>query len=99
MIISPTWSNGRVGVYGVSKRLDRFLVSQYFVVKTLQMRSWVQEYLISNHHSILLQVEKYVLHISYPFKFNSTWLEEEEFINLVKRNWPMMKIEFIDSPN
>jgi len=38
----------------------------------------------SNHHPIFLEVAGDSRKLASPFKFNSAWLKEEEFLNLLK---------------
>lgn len=42
---------------------------------------------ISYHNTIVLQLEKGSRLIRYHFKFNVVWLEEAEFVDLIKRFW------------
>ena len=37
--------------------------------------------------------------IKYPFKFNYLWLEEEDFIALVKNHWFSLNCPFSNSPS
>jgi len=37
--------------------------------------------------SIILHLEKYLGQIGYPFKFNSVWLDDPDFVNLVRTSW------------
>jgi hypothetical protein len=36
---------------------------------------------------VILHLEQEIGKVCYPFKFNSTWLEEPEFVNLVREKW------------
>jgi hypothetical protein len=38
-ILAPTWHNGRVGSYSISKRLDRFLISEHLVSSKDRIRT------------------------------------------------------------
>jgi hypothetical protein len=37
--------------------------------------------------SVILHLEKDTGQIGYPFKFNSVWLDEPDFVNLVRTSW------------
>jgi len=41
----------------------------------------------SNHDPVFLEVSRRPMKLVSPFKFNSTCLQEEEFINMVKGSW------------
>jgi len=36
---------------------------------------------------VILHLEQEIGKVCYPFKFNSIWLEEPEFVNLVREKW------------
>jgi hypothetical protein len=36
---------------------------------------------------MILHVEQGKDYVNYPYKFNSVWLEEPDFVNLVRTNW------------
>jgi hypothetical protein len=81
----PTWKNSRLDKEGVSKRLHRFIVSHNLMNLMERIRSLIKiggglEYLPT-----ILQVEfrKYS-NPRNPSKFNLAWLEDEEYITLVK---------------
>jgi len=40
-VISPTWRNDRMGINGISKRLDRFYINVDFLGSLNRCRSWV----------------------------------------------------------
>jgi hypothetical protein len=70
-----------------TKRLDRFLISANLVESPLFFRQWVGSGGESDHHPIFLEVAGNTRKPTSPFKFYSSWLKEEEFINLVKELW------------
>ena len=82
----PTWSNGR-GHDFIAKRLDRFLISEDLAISGFRYRSVVCNLKISDHMSVILHLEKDNREVSYPFKFNSTSLEEPYFVNYVRSKW------------
>jgi len=71
----------------VSKRLDRFVVVEKIFVDTNKIKYLVEEGRSSHHSIVLLHIEKRDNKPHGPFKFNHTWLEDEDFINLVSQNW------------
>jgi hypothetical protein len=72
----PTWRNGRSGLAGISKRLDRFFVNESFLGGLKKTRSWVVNSTLSDHNLICLQIEETTHKPTPPFKFNSSWLTE-----------------------
>jgi hypothetical protein len=49
--------------------------------------SWIEYGGDLNHMIVLIQITKEDPKPSSPFKFNHYWLEEDEFVNLVKKEW------------
>lgn len=92
-VLSPTWSNKRVGALAISKRLDRFFMSEALCEKVGKYRSWHQSTGISDHRAIILQVEFERVPVVYPFNFNPKWLTEEHFCTLVKNMWQQITVE------
>jgi hypothetical protein len=90
--LCPTWRNKRLGEDHIAKRIDCFLISTYLVESPLLFRQWVGSGGESDHYPIFLEVAGNTRKPTSPFKFNSAWLKEEEFINLVKEIWiPLTK--------
>jgi hypothetical protein len=83
----PTWRNGRGGQDYIAKRLDRFLISEDLALSGFRYRTWVCNLKISDHMLVILHLEQDKGKVCYPFKFNYVWLEEPEFVNLVRSNW------------
>ena len=85
--ILPTWRNGRKGPDYIEKRLDRFLISEKLVSLGIRYRSWICNDKILDHMPILLQLDSGSDIVSYPFKFNAVWMEDQDFVSLVKNSW------------
>ena len=86
-IILPTWSNRRVGCENICKRLDRLLISIDLLDSNLHFRQWVGCGGDSNHQRVLLQVLNDDIKPRSPFKFNANWLENDDFVSLLKDSW------------
>jgi hypothetical protein len=82
-----TWRNGRVGTESISKRLDRFLVAgeTSSVLRPFPCMGRVPFHF--DHAPIFLQLEDDRLKATFPFKFNSAWIQDESFIALVREVW------------
>ena len=76
----PTWRNGRAGDEGISKRIDRFMVSSTLIPLLGIHRAWTHCSDISDHLPIVLEWNKSRTSFNYPFKFNRSWLEDTDFI-------------------
>jgi hypothetical protein len=85
--LSLTWSNNRSGEEGVSKRLDRFLVHHKLLLDIGLYCSWVGSVCCLDHVPIFLELGRSEGKPSSPFKYSSTWVELEEFRNLIQENW------------
>ena len=83
----PTWRNGRSGVDGISKRLDKFLLSAFVVPSMHRHRVWSTPSDISDHYPICMEWEVENATRCFPFKFNKAWLLEEDFFLFVKDCW------------
>jgi hypothetical protein len=67
----------------IAKRLDHFLINEKMAISGLRYRPWVVNVKISDHMHVVFQLDQEPEKISYPFKFNSVWLTEPDFVNLV----------------
>lgn len=73
--------------------MDCILALENLATGGFQMRSWVHHSLISDHFSILLQVEKGNNLPKLLFKLNSTWIDEECFKYYVENQWPSLNYQ------
>ena len=80
--LTPTRRNNRSGEQAISKRLDRFFLSGYLIVKT-----WVKVGSMSNHLPFLLQIQSPEMKPATQFKFNLAWLLEEDYRKLIGDTW------------
>jgi hypothetical protein len=83
----PTWRNGRSGVDGIQKRLDRVYVSEAILNESARYRSWVELPFISDHAPVIFQLDYGFKPVAYPFKFNPVCLKDETFGDLVQAVW------------
>ena len=93
----PTWRNGRIGDDGISKRLERFLLSSALIPSLKIHRTWIHHADISDHYPIYLEWDKSVVSCSYPYKFNRSWLFDPDFNLWVTKRWP--ELDPLPSPN
>jgi hypothetical protein len=84
--LSSTWSNNHSGAEGIVKRLDSFLVHRNLIQDISIFQSWVGKMHSFDHFPVLLELDKPLRKPKSPFKYNSSWAELEEFINLVRDN-------------
>jgi hypothetical protein len=86
-VLVPTWRNGRRGNTSISKRLDRFLVVEDLIEGVSRYKLWVDFPYFLDHTHVLLRLDRLTLPTTYPFKFNASWLQEEEVRSLVNEVW------------
>ena len=86
-IAGPTWRNSRVGDEGISKRLDRFLIASSLIPTLLVHWVWTHTFDISNHYHVSLEWNKSLGSYNYPFKFNRSWLNDQDFVSWVTDRW------------
>jgi hypothetical protein len=75
------------GLEAISKRLDRFLLTEDLALQDGRIRTWVDNPYFSDHarsfyNWILNRFLK-----AFPFKFNSSWLLESDFNTIVLDVW------------
>ena len=92
-ILSLTWSNSRCGLAGIAKRLDIFFMSDSLCDLLGKYRSWNLSTGSSDHKAIILQLDFDRGKFHYPFKFNPTWLLEDDFNALVSDQWEILSQE------
>ena len=80
----PTWRNGRSGDDGISKRLDRFLLSSSLLDLFPWHSFWAYPSSILDHFPVILEWKESTSLCVYPFKFNHFWLANDEFVTLIK---------------
>jgi hypothetical protein len=83
----PTWRNKQTREDRITKRLDRFLVSENLMNQPELIRQWIGCGGESYHSPILIDISGGPRKPPSPFKFNLAWLNEESFQSLVKRCW------------
>lgn len=64
--------------------MDRFLIADDLVESVDKIRQWVGGFGDFDHNPILLEIAHGGEKSSTPFKFNRDWLNQEEFVNLIK---------------
>ena len=87
MRLEPTWKNNRGGDQAISKRLDRFLVSEIFFQDQLVLKTTVKTCEMLDHRPISLSLSIPEDKPPSPFKFDLVWLENEEYRALVQEKW------------
>jgi hypothetical protein len=77
----------RSGEARVEKRLDHFLVSNSLLDLPFQFRQWIGSGGESDHSPVWFEIEGGPKKPTNPFKFNATWLSDDDFQKIVKENW------------
>eukprot|EP00253_Pinus_taeda_P018415 PITA_18415 len=80
----PTWRNRRVGEAALACRLDRFLLKGPLIQELHHFKQWVGFGGLSDHSPIHLEILGPLAKPKAPFKFNHTWLQDQDFIKLAK---------------
>eukprot|EP00253_Pinus_taeda_P027374 PITA_27374 len=83
----PTWRNRRVGEAALARRLDRFLLKGPLIQELQHFKQWVGSGGISDHSPIHLEILGPLAKPKSPYKFNHTWLQDQDFIKLVSDFW------------
>ena len=90
--LTPTWRNNRSGEQAISKRLDRFLLSENLLSGSLIVKTWVEVGSLSHHLPVLLRIQSPESKSVAPFKFNPAWLMEEDYRKLVGETWNLLVV-------
>ena len=85
----PMWRNGRGGIEGINKRLDRFLAIVRLLPILNRFRTWTHPFVISYHYPVCLEWDVLSSSHLYPFKFNQSWLLEKDFPMVVNTSWAL----------
>jgi hypothetical protein len=85
--VVPTWRNGRFGVDGIQKILDRVYASEELLNESAYFRSWVELPFISDHAPMIFQLDYDIKSVHFPFKFNPKLLYDDSFDKLVQEEW------------
>ena len=82
-----TWNNRRCGVEAISKRLDRFLVSCYWMDNRLITNSEILDWRGSDHWPIKLLITAYGVTKNPAFKFQLMSLRDQSLQDLMMDWW------------
>ena len=82
-----TWNNRRCGAEAISERLDRFLVSCYWMNNRLMTSSEILDWRGSDHWPIKLSVTAYGITKNTSFKFQLMWLRDQSLHDLMVNWW------------
>eukprot|EP00253_Pinus_taeda_P012560 PITA_12560 len=82
-----TWRSRRIGEVTLARRLDRFVIKAQLLQLLSHYRQWVGSRGISDHSPIYLEITGPHIKPRAPFKFNSIWLWDTGFIEMVKTHW------------
>ena len=52
---------------------------------------------ISYHYPVILEWKESSAPYAFPFKFNHSWLSNDDFVNMVKVEWPLLSLESFSS--
>eukprot|EP00253_Pinus_taeda_P030029 PITA_30029 len=83
----PTWRNNRTGEASLARRLDRFLIKEPLVNRGTRIRQWVRSRGLSDHRPIYLEMQDAIDKPKAPFKFNSTWPRDADYMRMVVDYW------------
>jgi len=70
-----------------AKRLDRFLLHEQIMECLGEVHARVISNFLSDHRPITLQWRRANFRHGMPFKFNETWLDDQDFNALVHSLW------------
>lgn len=80
----PTQRSSSSNDEAITKRIDWFLISDFFFSLEAKMKTWVEDGGILDHCVILLEMAKVDLESLIPFSLNHVWLIEEDYIKILE---------------
>jgi hypothetical protein len=87
----PTWKNMRTGEARVTKILDRFLIFEPIAMLPLQFRQRIGSRGELDHSPVWIELEGTPNKSATPFKFNTSWINDEGFQQLIRTNWTTLR--------
>lgn len=81
------WSNKRIGLGHIATHLDRFIVQSSFLTCGLMATSKILPNYTSEHKPILVELSLDGNLGPIPFRFNSLWIHQEGFQEVVSEAW------------
>lgn len=81
----PTWHTRWIGEATLGRRLERYLIQEDLLQSLTIYRQWVGSGGISDHSPIYLEVALSSRKPRVPYKFNSTWLKDPDYIKMVSQ--------------
>ena len=79
-----------MGGEGISKILDRYLLSNQLVISLPRFRVWTHRCGISDHFPVIFDWQDHQSSCALPFKFNQSWLSNEDFKKMIRAEWPLI---------
>ena len=87
MKLRPTWRNMRTSDGRIAKHLDRLLASDSFIEDMIVVKWQIGLGGELDHMPIFLEIAKDGRKALSPLKFNTNWLEEEDYLIIIKESW------------
>lgn len=88
-----TWNNRRGGKNQIASRLDRFLFTEAIMNKDIFVEAKIIPSLGSDHWSIRLEIDIKKNRGRRPFRFESFWLRDPEFIKKIEEWWCQSSVQ------
>eukprot|EP00253_Pinus_taeda_P003988 PITA_03988 len=82
-----TWNNRQGGRNQIASKLDRFLLSEQVLNKDVFIEARILPGLGSDHWPICLEIDIKKTNIKKPFRFESFWLRNPDFLNKLEEWW------------
>eukprot|EP00253_Pinus_taeda_P029818 PITA_29818 len=82
-----TWNNRRGGRNQIASKLDRFLLSEQVLNKDVFIEAKILPGLGSDHWPICLEIDIKKIKSKKPFRFESFWLRNLDFLNKLEEWW------------
>eukprot|EP00253_Pinus_taeda_P015539 PITA_15539 len=87
-----TWNNRRGGRNQIASKLDRFLLSEQVLNKDVFIEARILPGLRSDHWPICLEIDIKKSNIKKPFRFESFWLRNPDFLNKLEEWWNQTQV-------
>ncbi|XP_059066331.1 uncharacterized protein LOC131857650 [Cryptomeria japonica] len=82
-----TWTNRRMGFSNIVERLDKFLISSYWLKEDIQVSTKTLPYSVSDHFPVQLEIGSKIQGGSDYFKFQNMWWRDASIRENMEKWW------------
>ena len=66
------------------------MLSDHLISLLARYRVWAHRSGVSDHFPVLFEWLDHLVSCAFPFKFNHSWLDNEDFVQMIRTKWPLI---------